>query len=99
MYSRKPLRIRGFDYASENRYLVTVSTCERRCFLGTIDAESLVLSPFGEVVRRQIELLPRRLVGVHVDAFVVMPNHVHAIVVLERAGKPRPYGWETCLVG
>ena len=90
MYSRKPLRLRGFEYSSENLYLVTACTFERRCLLGSIDAESFVPSGFGEVVRRQVELLPCRLAGVHVDAFVVMPNHLHAIVALTRARQASP---------
>ena len=90
MYSRKPLRIREFDYASENLYLVTVCTHERRCFLGQIVGETLNASTFGRVVAKQVDLLSARLAGVQVDAFVVMPNHVHVIVALERARQASP---------
>ena len=90
MYSRKPLRLRGFDDASENLYLVTVCAHARRCIFGAIIEEDFIPSSFGEVVRRQIELLSQRFAGAAVDAFVVMPNHVHVIVRLQRARQASP---------
>jgi REP element-mobilizing transposase RayT len=80
---RKPLRLETFDYASEGLSLITVCTRARQCVLGDVRDETVVLSRFGEIVRGQLEGLPVRL-GVDLDSFVVMPNHVHAIVCLAR---------------
>jgi putative transposase len=88
--ARKPLRLRGFDYSSDGSYLVTVCTYGRRCTLGSIAGEHVVKSALGAIVARQIELLPERLPGVGIDAFVVMPNHVHVVVRLQRARQASP---------
>ena len=85
MYSRKLLRLRGFDYSTGGPYLVTACTHDRRCTLGAIEGEQMVRSAQGVIVAQQIELLPERLPGVDVDSFVVMPNHVHLIIVLRNA--------------
>jgi putative transposase len=87
---RKHPRLRGFDYASEGLYFVTFCTQYRRCILGQVEDEAVRLSDPGLIVWSQIEQLPIRL-GVHVDAFVVMPNHVHVILGLRgRARQASP---------
>ena len=90
MYTRRPLRLRGFDYTSANFYLVTVCTDQRRCLLGEVVGESFAPSAFGEIVECQLELLPERLVSVTIDAFVVMPNHLHVIVRLQGTRQASP---------
>ena len=74
------------DYSAAGTYFVTVCSYRRRHVFGLISDERVVLNDAGHIVERQLEELPRRLLGVSVDSFVVMPNHVHAIVQLhERA--------------
>jgi putative transposase len=90
VYSRKRLRLRGFDYASENLYLVTACAHARRCIFGAIVGEVFIASSFGDIARRQVQLIPARLLGVSIDTVVVMPNHVHVIVRLERARQASP---------
>jgi putative transposase len=85
------LRLRGFDYASEHLYFVTICTHERCCSLGSVSGEEVILSTLGEIVERQVIELPDRLEAVAVDSYVVMPNHVHAIVGLSpRARQASP---------
>jgi putative transposase len=85
------LRLRGFDYASAGLYFVTVCTHEKRCFLGSVDGEEMILNTLGELVERQLIELPERLDAVAVDSYIVMPNHVHAIVGLgSRARQASP---------
>lgn len=78
------------DYSTAGAYFITVCTHQRRRTLGEI-SDRVVLSAIGLVVERQIVLVPERLSGVTVAAFVVMPNHVHALVQLhERARQASP---------
>jgi putative transposase len=82
VYARKPLRLPYYDYAADGFYLVTTCTYEKRCILGRVEDESLILNSLGEAVAEQVRALPKCLDGVALDEFVVMPNHVHAIVGL-----------------
>jgi REP element-mobilizing transposase RayT len=90
VFHRADLRLRRFDYSNDRPYFITVCTHRRRCVLGRVKEDHVSLGELGQIVHRQLTLLPQRL-HVHLDASVVMPNHVHAIVVLEaRARQASP---------
>lgn len=79
MYSvRKSPRMPGFDYSTENYYFVTVCTNEKKCLFGKPGQ----LNTFGNIVKRQIEEICEHFPRVQVDNFVVMPNHIHMILIL-----------------
>ena len=71
---RKPLRIRGYDYSTPGYYFITICTHERRLLLTSAHVRAAVTTAWLD--------LPRRFPSVSLDAFVVMPNHVHGIVIL-----------------
>ena len=79
---RKHLRLRDFDYASPGAYFVTICTHRRQLLFGAMRGESVRLSPIGEIVTHEWTRTPKVRRNVDLDAFVVMPNHVHAILVL-----------------
>jgi len=83
---RRSIRLRGFDYRSAGAYFVTVVAWDRRCLFGEIVEERVSLSRIGEVVARLWRDIPRHFSHVHLDAFVVMPNHLHGILVLQGRG-------------
>ncbi|MCU0607959.1 MAG: transposase [Candidatus Edwardsbacteria bacterium] len=79
---RRTVRLPGYDYASQGAYFVTVCTRDRECALGKIASGILSLSRFGEIARSCWEGLPRHYSGIELGAFIVMPNHVHGIIVI-----------------
>lgn len=72
----------GWDYGSAAAYFVTFKVLYRRQLLSRIELNRLILSPAGDVVLRTSRLLPAQFPGVTVDRLVIMPDHVHAILVL-----------------
>ena len=82
---RKPIRLPDYDYSSPGAYFVTVCTHDRRCILSRITAgeglapPAVELSPVGQCVKEQILALPKRYPAVHIDKYVIMPNHVHLL--------------------
>jgi putative transposase len=83
MPQRRSIRLRGYDYARSGYYFITICTENRACTLGSIENNVLTLSTAGRDVSNIWLTLPRRFPGVALDAFVVMPNHVHGIVVID----------------
>ena len=77
---RKNPRMTHFDYTSANYYFITVCTHNRECVFGT----SGHLNVLGQLAQKGIENIPLHFPGVKMDKYVVMPNHIHAIVVLEQ---------------
>jgi putative transposase len=82
-FSRQSLRLKDYDYARAGMYFVTVCTFGRACILGSAGEDASNLSEFGHMVQEAWLALPSRYPGIDVDAFVVTPNHVHGIVVLD----------------
>ena len=74
--------MRGFDYTSWGSYFVTVCVQDERRLLGEVVDLRIHLSPAGAMVQDVWQGLPARFPRVALDAWIVMPNHVHGIVVL-----------------
>ena len=85
-YSRKSPRIPNYDYSSENYYFITICTHNRRCIFGSPEK----LSRIGNIVKDHINRIDQHYENVHVDKYVVMPNHVHMILALEKGSAPVP---------
>ncbi len=91
-HHRRSIRLKGADYTLPGSYFVTVCTCRRESFLGTIRRDKMILSPLGIAVRTCWDDLPRHYANVKLDEFVVMPNHIHGIVVLSNVVDASPVG-------
>ncbi|MBL8161974.1 MAG: transposase [Anaerolineae bacterium] len=82
--ARKSPRLQGFDYASEGAYFITICVQNRMHLFGTVRDDKMHLNSAGEmVVTRWLEIAAR-YPHVDLDAFVIMPNHLHGIVLLEQ---------------
>ena len=75
---RKATRLPGHDYSNENYYFITICTHEKTCIFGTVDQ----LNVFGMVAEEDLLHIDAHYTGVRVDKAIVMPNHVHAIIVI-----------------
>ena len=80
---RRSIRLRGFDYRAKGAYSVTIVTSYRACLLGEVVDERVHLTTIGEVVEAGWRTIPEFSPHVRLDSFVVMPNHVHGLLVLE----------------
>jgi putative transposase len=92
-HNRRSLRLKGFDYASPGSYFVTICVSDMGTFpFGCVVDGTVRLSAFGEITEDCWRQIPAHFPGVEIDAHVVMPNHIHGIVVIKSSGKPRPAG-------
>jgi REP element-mobilizing transposase RayT len=80
--NRRSIRLRNYDYRSAGAYFVTICTADRRCLFGEIPDAAVHLSACGHHVARCWQELPCHFSTVELDAWQVMPNHFHAIVVI-----------------
>jgi len=79
---RSTLRLREFDYSTPGAYFVTICTYHKTCFLGDVRDDRMLLTNVGSMVHATWSELPDHYPAVHTDAFIVMPNHIHGIIVL-----------------
>ena len=86
---RKPTRLKNYDYSSNGYYFVTICSHNRKNIFSKIVGQGLApaeteLLPYGVVVQEQLLALEKRFDGVRIDNYVIMPNHIHAIVVISK---------------
>jgi putative transposase len=85
-YHRRSIRLRGYDYSQAGAYFVTMCTQDRACLFGAVEDGEVQLNQAGQTVSRWWDELNRRFTNVRTDASVIMPNHVHGIIVIEFSG-------------
>jgi len=83
VHRRRSLRLKGYDYTQVGAYFVTIVTQGRLCLFGEIVGKEMRLNEAGEMVCGFWEVLPQRFPAIEMDMFVVMPNHLHGIVVIK----------------
>jgi putative transposase len=88
--NRQSVRLRNFDYASNGACSITICTHHRECLFGDVADGNMVLSEMGRIVAATWQEIPNHFPSVFLDAFVVMPNHLHGILVIDywRTGTP-----------
>ena len=81
------MRMEGYDYTLVGAYFVTTCTQNRICSLGSVNAGIMHLNDAGTIVLDTWKSLPLRFPFVELDAFEVMPNHVHGVLLLNAGGR------------
>lgn len=77
-------RLSNWDYSGNSAYFITICTANRKHYLGTIIDTKMQLSPIGEFACKCWKEIPNHFPHFYLDEFVVMPNHVHGIVMIEK---------------
>jgi len=104
-HHRRSIRLPGYDYSSVAAYFVTICVRDRQRVLSTIRRREVVLTGFGACVHEAWSALPARHRHVVLDAFVIMPDHFHGILVLtagpwgDEGALPRRHGLGTIVGG
>jgi len=81
-YHRRSIRLKGYDYSQAGAYFLTICTHGRECLFGEIVDGEMRLNDAGLFVKQCWFDIPRHFPHAELDAFVVMPNHVHGIIVI-----------------
>jgi REP element-mobilizing transposase RayT len=89
-HHRRSIRLKGYDYTQAGVYFVTIVTQNRACLFGDIVAGEVRLNAFGQAVAETWLWLATQYGYVELDEWVVMPNHLHGIVVITGTGDGRP---------
>jgi len=79
---RRSIRLKGYDYTRAGAYFVTICTKDRACLFGDVADGVMRLNQMGHIVRQCWLAIPDHVPHVLLDEFVVMPNHVHGILVM-----------------
>jgi putative transposase len=86
---RRSLRLPGYDYSQAGAYFITACVHNRAMLFGEVIAGDVQLNELGTIVQKTWDDLPTHYRGIELDAFIVMPNHVHGIIILPDASERR----------
>ena len=81
-HHRRSIRLQGYDYSQPGIYFITLCTQNRECLFGEILNGEMRLNEFGKIAHQCWLEIPQHFPHVQLDEFVVMPDHIHGIIVL-----------------
>ena len=85
-HQRRSIRLRGYDYSAAGAYFLTICARDRVCLFGDVVGDEMRPNEFGGIVAMCWEAIPRHFETVALDAWVLMPNHLHGIIVIHPVG-------------
>jgi len=81
-HHRRSIRLKEYDYAQPGAYFITIVTYQRDCLFGEIVNEEMILNEYGNIVDDCWCAIPEHFPNVELGGYMVMPNHVHGIIVI-----------------
>jgi REP element-mobilizing transposase RayT len=107
-YRTQSARMEGYDYGQNGAYFITICTRNKQCYFGEILDLPVVETPFMASFEPTMQLnemgllaekywleIPSHFPFIELDVHVVMPNHVHGILIINKTLKPEPQTVET----
>ena len=85
IHHSQSIRLKGFDYSGNAAYFITICTKNRKNFFGSVGARHwLALNEYGKIVEQCLLAIPLINENIVLDEFVIMPNHLHAIIIMNK---------------
>jgi putative transposase len=81
-HHRKSIRLKEYDYANPNWYYITICTDDKINLFGKVIKSKMILSEIGKKTREFWENIPAHFKNCELDYYVVMPNHIHGIIII-----------------
>jgi REP element-mobilizing transposase RayT len=85
IHHRRSIRLKEYNYSAAGAYFVTFCAFQRECLFGNVVDSEMLVNPYGEIVRECWQRMPAHFPYVEIDEFVVMPNHFHAILLINES--------------
>jgi REP element-mobilizing transposase RayT len=89
IHHRRSIRLKGYDYSQPGLYFVTMNCQHRKRLFGEIRNGEMIMNGYGKIVHEAWRQTPLIRPGVSIEAFVVMPDHFHAIIRINETSEPR----------
>jgi REP element-mobilizing transposase RayT len=83
-HRRRSIRLKGYDYSSAGAYFLTLCSFDMKPLFGHIDAGAMHLNQLGRIVEKEWLRTPQLRPNVSIDVYVIMPNHIHGILLIEQ---------------
>jgi REP element-mobilizing transposase RayT len=88
IHHRRSIRLAGYDYTQAGAYFITICTHKRQNLFGDIVNGEMILNEYGKIAANSWQELARHFPHITLGEWVIMPNHVHGIIVIGRGEAP-----------
>ena len=82
IHHRRSIRLEGYDYSQEGMYFITICTLNKNCIFGNIINDEMQLNETGTIAYNEWLQTPVIRKSIDLDVFVLMPNHIHGIIII-----------------
>lgn len=83
-YRISSARLKDWNYSQSGAYYVTICTQNHKCYFGKIDEDKVELNQMGKTIKKYWLEISKHFSNVSLDEFVIMPNHLHGIIVIDK---------------
>jgi putative transposase len=83
-YRIESTRLPGWDYSDDGKYFITICTKDREFYFGEIAGGKMHYSDIGKIANQYWVEIPDHFPFITLDEFVVMPNHIHGILIINK---------------
>ncbi|MDO4747555.1 MAG: hypothetical protein Q4A12_00100 [Eubacteriales bacterium] len=93
--TRKPTRLKGYDYSSTGVYFITLCSKDRKPVFsrvvgdGVLDIPKIMLSEYGAIIDKHLNATSNHYDYLSIDNYVIMPNHIHILISVYNNGMSR----------
>ena len=87
VHHRRSIRLKGYDYSQAGAYFITLCTHNREHLFGEVVGGNMILNEYGKVASNEWFKTPEIRPHVALDVFVIMPNHLHGIIIINGRGE------------
>ena len=81
--ARKRTRLKEYDYSNNAYYFITICVNDKSEVFGSVENNKVLLNTYGSVIEKHLLDLSDRFKSVEIDYYVIMPNHLHCILILD----------------
>lgn len=79
---RRSIQLKIYDYSQPGAYFITICTNNHQCTFGEVVNGKMILNGYGKIAQQCWLGIPKHFPNVELDKFVIMPNHIHGIIVI-----------------
>ena len=89
-YRVESIRLKNWDYTFNGYYFITICTKNKECYFGEIIDDKMILSEIGKIAHKYWQEIPKHFPFAQLDKFVIMPNHMHGIIIIDNGNVETP---------
>lgn len=92
-HHRKSIRLKEYDYTNPNWYYITICTHNKEHLFGSVVNNKMKLNEYGKIAEEEWLKTKEIRKNIDLDYYVIMPNHIHGIIIIEYNENVRATRW------